>query len=226
MDREDIIARLRENEAALRARGVTHAALFGSRARGDARADSDTDIMIEIDPEAPVTIYELCGDQGLHRRPVRWTGRCRGSGGPQALRATRNHDGCHLCLLMRRRQDAGGSTISCIISTWRKASWLAWITSFSSRSTRVYGVIRCLEIISEASRRLPDELKAGIRRSNGKKWLLPATFIAMSTRMLPSVASGAPSVALPPLHAVVEGESHQDWNASAKGKSSASGAPL
>jgi uncharacterized protein len=36
----------------LRARGVTHAALFGSRARGDAREDSDTDIMIEIDPEA------------------------------------------------------------------------------------------------------------------------------------------------------------------------------
>jgi len=49
---------LRENEAALRARGVAHAALFGSRARGDARPDSDTDIMIEIDPEAPVGVYE------------------------------------------------------------------------------------------------------------------------------------------------------------------------
>lgn len=58
MSRDDIIARLRENEAALRARGVTHAALFGSRARGDARNDSDTDIMIEIDPDAPVTIYD------------------------------------------------------------------------------------------------------------------------------------------------------------------------
>ncbi|QGM47031.1 hypothetical protein [Methylocystis heyeri] len=37
MDRQDIIAKLKENEAALRAKGVAHAALFGSRARGDNR---------------------------------------------------------------------------------------------------------------------------------------------------------------------------------------------
>jgi hypothetical protein len=61
MNRQDIIARLRENEAALRARGVTHAALFGSRARGDDRANSDTDILIEIDPDAPVGVYEYVG---------------------------------------------------------------------------------------------------------------------------------------------------------------------
>lgn len=58
MSREDIIARLRENEAALRARGVAHAALFGSRARGDARPNSDTDIMVEIAPDAAVGVYE------------------------------------------------------------------------------------------------------------------------------------------------------------------------
>ncbi len=58
MERQDIIARLREHEAALRARGVTHAALFGSRARGDDRPDSDTDIMVEIDPDATVTVYD------------------------------------------------------------------------------------------------------------------------------------------------------------------------
>jgi predicted nucleotidyltransferase len=61
MSREEIIARLRENEAALRARGVTHAALFGSRARGDAREDSDTDIMIEIDPEARIGVWDYVG---------------------------------------------------------------------------------------------------------------------------------------------------------------------
>ena len=61
MNREAIIARLRENEAALRARGVAHAALFGSRARGDARPDSDTDIMVEIDPEARIGVWDYVG---------------------------------------------------------------------------------------------------------------------------------------------------------------------
>ena len=58
MDCSAIIARLREHEAALRAQGVTHAAVFGSRARGQQRRDSDTDIMIDIDPDAPVGVYE------------------------------------------------------------------------------------------------------------------------------------------------------------------------
>lgn len=58
MNCQDILARLRENEAALRARGVAHAALFGSRARGDDRPDSDTDIMIEADPKAQIGVYE------------------------------------------------------------------------------------------------------------------------------------------------------------------------
>jgi predicted nucleotidyltransferase len=64
MNRQDIIARLRENEAALRARGVAHAAVFGSRARGDDRPDSDTDIMIEIDPAARVTLFDYVGLKG------------------------------------------------------------------------------------------------------------------------------------------------------------------
>jgi uncharacterized protein len=61
MNRQDIIDRLRQNERALRARGVTHAALFGSRARGDERADSDTDIMIEVDPDAHLSVYDYVG---------------------------------------------------------------------------------------------------------------------------------------------------------------------
>lgn len=61
MNSEEIIARLRENEAALRERGVAHAALFGSRARGDQRPESDTDIMIEFDPSARITVFDYAG---------------------------------------------------------------------------------------------------------------------------------------------------------------------
>ena len=59
MDRQAIIAKLRENEAALRSRGVAHAALFGSHARGDNHPDSDIDILIDIAPEAAVGLWEF-----------------------------------------------------------------------------------------------------------------------------------------------------------------------
>jgi uncharacterized protein len=58
MNGQEILAKLRENETALRARGVSHAALFGSRARGDNRPDSDIDIMIEVEPTALIGVYE------------------------------------------------------------------------------------------------------------------------------------------------------------------------
>lgn len=58
MNSQEILARLREHETALRARGVSHAALFGSHARGDNRPDSDIDIMIEVDPAARIGVYE------------------------------------------------------------------------------------------------------------------------------------------------------------------------
>ncbi len=58
MDRRDIIDTLLGHEAALRARGVAHAAVFGSRARGDHRPDSDTDIMIHLDPDAPIGVWD------------------------------------------------------------------------------------------------------------------------------------------------------------------------
>jgi predicted nucleotidyltransferase len=50
---------LRENETALRDRGVRHAALFGSCARGEERVDRDVDIMIEVDPAARIGVYEF-----------------------------------------------------------------------------------------------------------------------------------------------------------------------
>jgi predicted nucleotidyltransferase len=58
MRRDDVIARLKEAEPALRARGIRRAAVFGSIARGDDRPGSDIDILVEFEPGAEGTIYE------------------------------------------------------------------------------------------------------------------------------------------------------------------------
>jgi predicted nucleotidyltransferase len=58
MNGSEAIETLRKSQRALRERGVLHAALFGSTARGDNRVGSDIDILIEIDPEARLTVFD------------------------------------------------------------------------------------------------------------------------------------------------------------------------
>jgi predicted nucleotidyltransferase len=74
MNSHEALETLRRSENALRARGVRRAALFGSLARGEDRPDSDIDIMVEIDPEASITVFDYVGIKeyiaGLFDRPV------------------------------------------------------------------------------------------------------------------------------------------------------------
>lgn len=61
MKRDEIIRKLRDREADLRAQGVAHAALFGSVARGDDRPESDIDIMVELAPDARIGLFQYVG---------------------------------------------------------------------------------------------------------------------------------------------------------------------
>ena len=61
MDKDAIIAVLREHRAELEKLGVRHAALFGSVARGEAGPGSDIDIAIDLDNELVRDLYTYVG---------------------------------------------------------------------------------------------------------------------------------------------------------------------
>jgi predicted nucleotidyltransferase len=53
-----VIGKLRTHEAELRRLGVSHAAVFGSVARGEDGAGSDVDILVDLDRQYPIGIFE------------------------------------------------------------------------------------------------------------------------------------------------------------------------
>ena len=61
MTLEQALQTLRMAEAELRAKGIAHAGIFGSTARGEQRAGSDIDIIIDFDPSARITVYDYVG---------------------------------------------------------------------------------------------------------------------------------------------------------------------
>jgi predicted nucleotidyltransferase len=62
MDREHIIAKLREHEAELKNAGLQHLSLFGSYARGTAvQSLSDVDVLADFDHSKRLTLFSLAG---------------------------------------------------------------------------------------------------------------------------------------------------------------------
>jgi predicted nucleotidyltransferase len=54
----DVLAVLRKHEPDLRRRGVRHAAVFGSVARGEQGRVSDVDVLVDLDPSAPIGVFQ------------------------------------------------------------------------------------------------------------------------------------------------------------------------
>jgi hypothetical protein len=65
MTRDAALAILQAHQAELQRRGVNHAALFGSVARGQAKSDSDLDVMIDIDTSIVQDVYDYAGVIGF-----------------------------------------------------------------------------------------------------------------------------------------------------------------
>jgi predicted nucleotidyltransferase len=61
MNRDEVIAVLKAHQPELMAIGILHAGLFGSVARGEQTAESDIDIMIDIDPTVRLSIFDYAG---------------------------------------------------------------------------------------------------------------------------------------------------------------------
>jgi uncharacterized protein len=53
-----VLDTLNAHEAELRRQGVAHVAVFGSVARGEAREDSDVDVLVDLDPARDIGIFE------------------------------------------------------------------------------------------------------------------------------------------------------------------------
>jgi predicted nucleotidyltransferase len=59
VDRDRILAILREHEAELKAAGLLHLRLFGSIARGDNTLTSDVDLLADFDPDRHLSLFTL-----------------------------------------------------------------------------------------------------------------------------------------------------------------------
>ena len=66
-ERERVVGLLRERSGELRARGVRGLALFGSVARGEARPDSDVDLLVELEQDTKLGVRVVSLQEDLRR---------------------------------------------------------------------------------------------------------------------------------------------------------------
>src|SRR5260370_24191464 len=58
VDLQSVLETLKAQEVELRQLGVRQACVFGSVARGQARPESDIDVLVDFDPERPIGVFQ------------------------------------------------------------------------------------------------------------------------------------------------------------------------
>jgi predicted nucleotidyltransferase len=61
VNREQVVATLREHQQELKAAGIVRLSVFGSTARGDRRPDSDIDLLAAFDESMPISLLDMAG---------------------------------------------------------------------------------------------------------------------------------------------------------------------
>ena len=174
MDRDEAIRILQEHEGEIRARGVKRLALFGSIVRDAAAADSDVDVLVDFDKRRKLSLIDYAGLErylsDILGREVEVAQRTRlkpflkdnilaeaveifpdfgrrfapPNPNPRPRRSPR-----------QRLQD-----ILDAISAVERLTAGKTLTGYTADPDLVATVERYIERLSEASRHLPDELKA------------------------------------------------------------------
>jgi len=61
LEKESVLRKMAELQPHLKAEGVEHLAVFGSRSREDSKSESDIDILIEVDSNRKFSVLDLVG---------------------------------------------------------------------------------------------------------------------------------------------------------------------
>ena len=159
MERDAAIATLKAHEAELKRLGVQHLYLFGSTARDEARDDSDVDLFFDYEKGE----LSLFGLMEVKEQAARILGRktdiMTRDSIHKVLRARRSLRAASV--LMAERSPAARLTDMVeAIDLIRDEMAGVTLDAFQPDMRKRWLIERGIEIISEASRRLPDELKA------------------------------------------------------------------
>jgi uncharacterized protein len=177
MRRDEAITRIRKHADAIRAEGASALYLFGSLARDEARPDSDIDVFVEVDPLSSFSLLNMSGIRLIIMdelgQDVDIT--TRDSLHPElkdrilseAVQVIPASDSPSVAMSEHSKMakaprntriviDEMIDHIDFILATTKDRA----MDDLSADRTFRYVVERSLEIISEASRHLPDELQA------------------------------------------------------------------